>query len=212
MKISWMGHASFLIETAAGTKIITDPYESGGYAGAVGYLPANIEVDIVTVSHQHADHNYTQGLGCPRIVDRPGRFTIKDVKIEGILSYHDKEKGLLRGQNIIFVFEIENLKIAHFGDLGTEDIDIERFKGIDIVFMPIGGTFTVDAGEAAAIINKINPKIAIPMHFKTPKLKFDIDTAEGFLSGEDYESRDLLEVNRNNLDSFKKIVILKHQR
>lgn len=212
MKISWLGHASFLLETNQGTKIITDPYESGGYAGAVGYGSINVEADIVTVSHQHSDHNYTQGLGEPRIVNKETKVTIKDVEIEGIASYHDEKKGKLRGKNIIFIIKVEGLKIIHFGDLGTKDIDYSRFQNIDIALIPVGGIFTLDAKGATEVLKQINPKITIPMHFKTPKLGFDIEGVDKFLIGKDYERRDSLEVNSQNINSFKKVIVLDYQR
>ncbi len=213
MRITWLGHSAFLLETKSGTKIITDPYESGSYSGALGYSPINIQADIVTVSHEHADHNYTQELKEAEIVDKIDKITVKDVEIEGILSYHDETKGTLRGQSIIFIIHTEGFKIVHFGDLGTEDIDIEKFKNIDIAMVPVGGTFTLNANSATKILEKITPKVTIPMHFKTSKLGFDIDGVEKFLeSQEDYEKRDVLEVNQQNISSFKKIVVLEYQR
>lgn len=213
MKISWLGHACFLLETNQGSKLITDPYESGGYGGAVGYEAVNLEADIVTVSHQHADHNYTREFKTARVVDKKGWVEIKDVKIEGIPSYHDKEKGKVRGANIIFIIQAEGLKIVHFGDLGTKDIDLKPFKDIDIALIPVGGIFTIDAVEASDILSQITPKITIPMHFKTPKLGFDIEGVEKFLElNRDYEKKAALEFDLQNISSFKKIVVLEYQR
>jgi L-ascorbate metabolism protein UlaG (beta-lactamase superfamily) len=214
MKISWLGHACFLLESDSGTKIITDPYEQGSYSGAIGYGPINIEPHIVTVSHQHADHNYIEDFsGKAEIVDKPGKFKIKDVEIEGIQTYHDEQSGTQRGKNIIFLFTISNLRIAHFGDIGTLDIDYERLKNIDIVLIPVGGTFTIDAQQATAVLSELTPKIAIPMHFKTPKLGFDIEGVEEFLKDkQEWERRDVLEVTPQNINSFKKIVVLEYQR
>ena len=213
MKVSWMGHSSFLVETKEGTKIITDPYEPGGFSGAVGYAPINIQADIVTISHQHEDHNYIRDFSSAEIVDKSGKITIKDVEIEGILSYHDDKKGETRGRNMIFVIKTEGIKIVHFGDLGTGDIDIEKFENSDIVLIPVGGTFTIDAEQAAGLVNRINPKIVVPMHFKTSKLRFDIDGVENFLkNNQDYEKREELEVDSQNIDSFKKVVVLNYKR
>ena len=212
MKISLMGHACFLIETEKGIKIITDPYEPGSYSGAVGYSPVNIEANIVTVSHQHYDHNYTKNFTKAAIVDKEGKIKINGIDIEGIGSFHDKEKGALRGRNIIFVIETEGLKIVHFGDLGTLNIAYDELNNTDIALAPIGGTFTLDAKEAETLLKKINPKIFIPMHFKTPKLKFDISGVDEFLKNKDYEKRDKLHVTKDSINSFKKIVVLNYQR
>ncbi|MCF7908380.1 MAG: MBL fold metallo-hydrolase [Candidatus Omnitrophica bacterium] len=212
MKLSWLGHASFLLETNQGTKIITDPYESGGYDGAVAYGPIDLEADIVTVSHQHADHNHIQPFKMAKIVDKAETFNFKDVKIEGLNSYHDAKGGKLRGENIIFTIAVEGLKVVHFGDLGTEDIEYFKFQNIDIVLIPVGGTFTLDSEAASRVIDKINPKVTIPMHFKTSKLEFDIDRVDEFLKGKEYEKKDVLEVNSQSVGLFKKFVLLNHQR
>ncbi len=213
MEISWLGHACFLFETSQGIRLITDPYESGGYGGAVGYDPINLEADIVTVSHKHADHNNIQDFRDALIVSEEGEVSIKDIEIKGMLSYHDKEKGQSRGENIIFTIQADGLKIVHFGDLGEKDIDLTAFSDIDIAIVPVGGTFTIDAAEASQLIREIRPKITIPMHYKTSKLGFDIDGVDKFLkTNPDYEKKDSLEVNRDNIKSFKRIVVLKYQR
>ncbi len=212
MKINWLGHACFLLETSQGTKIITDPYESGGYGGAVGYDPINLEADLVTVSHQHSDHNYIQPFKAAKIINQAGSFSIKDVTIEGIVSYHDAQRGSARGENIIFIITTDNLKLVHLGDLGTEDIDYSKFQNIDVALIPVGGTFTLDAKAATRVIEKISPRVAIPMHFKTPKLRFSIDGVDQFIQGKDSETRDSLEISGQTKDNFKKIVVLNHQR
>ncbi|MCM8819275.1 MAG: MBL fold metallo-hydrolase [Candidatus Omnitrophica bacterium] len=212
MKISWLGHATFLLETNLGTKIITDPYQPGSYSGAIKYEPINIKPDIVTVSHQHFDHNYIDEMRNANIVEKEGSYKILDVEIEGILSYHDKKNGAERGKNIIFIIKVDNLKVVHFGDLGTTKINYEKLKDIDIVFIPVGGTYTIDALDATALLEKINPKIAIPMHFKTKKILFDIDPVDIFLKDKDFERRTTIEVNTSNINSFKKIVLLQHLR
>jgi len=213
MKISWLGHACFLLETSQGSRLITDPYESGGYGGAVGYSPINLKADAITVSHDHADHNNIKDFKNALIISEEGKTAIKDVEIEGILSYHDKDKGQSRGENIIFTIQTEGLKIVHFGDLGTKDIDLSCFKDIDIALVPVGGTFTIDAAEASQLIREINPKIAIPMHYKTAKLGFDIDGVDKFLKiNPDCQEKNCLEVELDNIGLFKKIVVLKYQR
>jgi len=212
MKISWMGHSCFLLETNKGTKLITDPYEPGGYSGAVGYGPIDIEADIVTVSHQHSDHNYCSGLRTAKIIDTPGEAKVKDIVVKGLSSFHDQSQGKERGRNIIFIFEVENLKIVHFGDLGTVDINYSYLNDVDIALIPVGGTFTIDANQAHKLLKNISPQIVVPMHFKTEKLGFDIDRVDKFLKGEDWEEKDILDINRDNISSFKKIVVLRHQR
>ena len=206
MKISWLGHASFLLETD-GIKIITDPYDN-----SVGYDPINIQPDIITVSHQHFDHNCTKMFTKAQIVAEVGKTTIGDIEIEGIATFHDKEKGASRGKNIIFIISAQKLRIAHFGDTGTLDLDYSKLENIDIALIPVGGTVTIDAAEAGNLIERINPKIAIPMHFKTAKLQFDIDGVEPFLEDKSSEKLDILNVTVDNISTFKRIVVLFYQR
>jgi len=212
-----MGHACFLLETNKGTKIITDPYEPWSYQGAVDYGPIDIDADIVTVSHKHPDHNFTRGFSKAKIFDKEGIFEVADIEIKGVLSYHDNQKGKFRGTNIIFVFNAEGIKIVHFGSLGTLDIDYEALGAIDVALLPVGGVFSIEAREIDELYEKIKPKIFIPMLFKTPKLRWDFDIAgiEEFLKykdKEDFERRKILEVNPQNINSFKKIVILDYLR
>ena len=208
MKISWLGHACFLMETSQGTKIITDPYDQ-----TVGYDSIGIDPDIVTVSHQHFDHNYTQEFREAKIFDKEGEFEEKGVKLKALLSFHDKEKGALRGKNLIFIIETEGIKVVHFGDLGTLELDYDKLKDIDIALIPVGGTFTIDAEEAGKLVEKIQPKIAIPMHYKTPKLGFSIDGVEKFLEGkENVEEKEVLEIKKQELNYPTKIVVLKYLR
>jgi len=213
MKISFLGHACFLIESSNKTTIITDPYEPNSYSGAVKYEPINFKPDIVTVSHSHFDHNYTKEMKNSYIVDKEGVFKIKDLQIEGILSFHDEKNGRERGKNIIFIINVDNLRLAHFGDLGTSNLDYSRLKNLDIALIPVGGTFTIDAKTATEIIKKINPKITIPMHYKTPKLDFEIDKVDRFLElNKDFQKEKILEVNSSNIDSFKRVVVLDYLR
>lgn len=210
MKITWLGHASFLIETENKT-LLTDPYEPGSFDGAVQYSPINLNPDIILISHtQHADHNYIQPFKEAKIFSSPGKFSVGEIEIEGLLSYHDKSKGRERGENIIFIVSAEGLKVAHFGDLGTVDIPYERLSGVDVVMVPVGGTFTIDDREAEILREKISPRIFIPMHFKTPKIGFAIKGVEEFLKGKNnVERKDFLLVDKKNLPQ-NKIVVLNH--
>jgi L-ascorbate metabolism protein UlaG (beta-lactamase superfamily) len=184
MKIQWLGHASFAITTSSNKVIVTDPYESGGYNGAVGYQKIELKADVVTVSHQHADHNYTKSLqGNPRVIDRKGEYAINDIKINGISSFHDSSEGKERGVNIIFIYETDGLRLAHFGDLGhvLSKEQIKEIGELDVLFIPTGGYFTIDSKAATEMVKQIAPKVAIPMHYKTDALGFPIALVDDFL-------------------------------
>jgi len=213
MKITWLGHACFLLETKSGIKIVTDPYEPGSYGGAVGYGPINVDADIVTVSHGHADHNYTRDFTKARIIDSAGPVSLEGLEISGIATYHDNESGRARGKNIIFLIKADGLSVAHFGDLGTLDFDASGLRDIDVALVPVGGTFTIGGRDAGLLADRLKPKIVIPMHFKTPKLKFDIAGADDFLAGKtNVDKKQTLEISPENIGSFKKIVVLDYQR
>lgn len=180
MEITWLGHASFLIKDSKGRKLLTDPFDK-----SVGYQTFHEEVDLVSISHHHFDHDYIKELkGNPEIIDKAGLFYLCDIPIEGIPSYHDNSQGSKRGENIIFTFEMDGYKICHLGDLGHELSQdyITKLGNIDILLIPVGGNYTIDGKEAANIAKLINSRIIIPMHYKTPSLAFPLDGVETFIT------------------------------
>jgi L-ascorbate metabolism protein UlaG (beta-lactamase superfamily) len=186
MKIKWYGHAAFLIASAGGIKIITDPYESGAFGGQISYGKIKDQVDIVSVSHEHDDHNDVKNLsGSPQIVRGDGSKTVKGIKLKGIPTYHDPSRGSQRGTNTIFTFLIDEIQVCHLGDLGhiLSEKELVEIGPVDILLIPVGGNFTIDANEATRVAEQIKPKVLIPMHFKTPKCALPISTVEEFLKG-----------------------------
>ncbi|MCB2293108.1 MBL fold metallo-hydrolase [Clostridium algoriphilum] len=179
MQITWLGHSSFLLEDSKGRKLLTDPFDT-----TVGYEVYKGNPDIATISHKHFDHNYTKELkdSC-KIIDKIGIFNLDDIYIKGLPSYHDKDKGAKRGDNIIFTYRMDGYALCHLGDLGhslTND-DIEAIGTVDILFVPVGGNYTIDGKEASEVTKKINPKIVFPMHYKTSKVSLPLDGVETFL-------------------------------
>ncbi|MEO0091221.1 MAG: MBL fold metallo-hydrolase [candidate division WOR-3 bacterium] len=184
MKITFLGHASFLITTNKGVKIITDPYKSGCFNNALRYNPIKEMADIVLISHDHDDHNcVSEVLGEPKIIKGEGTWQEKDIKFNSVNVYHDTQKGSARGKNTIFLIEADDLRIAHLGDLGhlLSKTDYDKLGKIDILLIPVGGFFTIDSKVATEIMNQINPKITIPMHYKTPLLDFPIVSVDEFI-------------------------------
>lgn len=183
MIITWYGHSCFKIQTrpqrgSEEVTIFTDPFDK-----SIGLKPPQGNADIVLISHSHSDHNNSSSLkGNPFVIDAGGEYSVKEVLIEGISSYHDNEKGALRGLNNIFVIRSEEMNICHLGDLGhilTEN-QVEDIGDVDVLMIPIGGTYTLDAKEAEKVIAQIDPKVIIPMHYKIPGLNLDIDDKEKF--------------------------------
>ena len=177
MNITWLGHSSFKIEGREVT-LITDPFDD-----SIGFKFPKVSADIVTISHEHYDHANAGAVGGnPFIIDSPGEYEVKGVFIQGIPSFHDNKEGAERGQNIIYKIEIDDLIIAHLGDLGhlLTDKQTEKIEGIDILMLPVGGKFTIGYKEAIEIINQIEPRVVIPMHYHIPGLKIEIDPLDKF--------------------------------
>ncbi len=182
MIITWQGQSCFKIQDKVGTDgltLTTDPFDK-----ETGLKVPNFEADIVTVSHDHHDHNNVSSLrGDAFVVDTPGEYDYKNVLIQGIDSYHDDKKGEERGKNTIFRIEMDDLSICHLGDLGhsLDDEQLSKLSGIDILFVPVGGKYTLDAKKAVEVVSQIEPRIVIPMHYKVDGLKIDVDSVESFI-------------------------------
>jgi L-ascorbate metabolism protein UlaG (beta-lactamase superfamily) len=205
MKIQWMGHASFLIETN-GVKILTDPFDE-----SIGYRPNFPEVDIVLVSHEHFDHNAVGEVpSYKELVKGYVEKEIKGIQIKGIKGYHDNAHGKLRGEITIFKILSEGISTVHLSDIGTTltKEQLEEIGKTDIVMIPVGGVYTVGPREAWNIIGQLKPKIVLPMHYKTPFLKFNLHPVYDFLKEKKYVEKDKLEVNANSLSEKMGVVVL----
>ena len=178
MDISWLGHSCFRIRGRHAT-IVTDPYSP-----ALGYSLGKPTARIVTVSHQHTGHSYVEGIGGePRLVTRPGEYEISGVLIIGIATFHDDEKGRQRGRNIVYLMELDEVSVCHLGDLGhvlTTD-QVEQVDNVDVLLLPVGGVSTIDAPVAAEVVRQVEPKVVVPMHYKTEVLKKELAPVERFL-------------------------------
>jgi len=183
MKLKWLGHSCFLITSETGLRIITDPYST---VGGINYSPVNEAADIVTISHNHRDHNNIAAVrGKPEVITGSGTKTAKGIQFKGIASHHDESKGKERGANTIFCFTVDGIRLCHLGDLGHElsREEIAQIGNVDILLIPIGGFFTIDAGVATKVGDDLKPKVILPMHYKTPKCDFPITGVEDFLAG-----------------------------
>ena len=186
MKIKWYGHAAFLITSDRGVKIITDPYDPGAYGDQFSYGKITDQADIVLVSHDHSDHNHAKDLpSSPEVIKGNGLRASKGITFKGIATFHDPSKGSERGENTVFTFNVDGLQICHLGDLGhvLNQNELAEIGAMDVLFVPVGGFYTIDAKEAAQIAESLKPKVLIPMHFKTEKCGFPIAPVEDFLKG-----------------------------
>lgn len=212
MIITWLGHSYFKIETKNKT-IALDPYNEE----STGLKPPRFKADILLISHNHEDHNNKKAiLGEPFVLEGMGEIEIEGIFIEGILSYHDASAGKYRGINTIFNIYAEDLKICFLGDLGEKNLkeeSLEKVSNSDILLIPIGGNYTIDAEEAISIINQIEPKIVIPMHYKIPGLKIKLESEEKFIKAfsKKEEILDKLVIRKTQLPQETKIILLKPQ-
>ncbi|MDE7454444.1 MAG: MBL fold metallo-hydrolase [Clostridia bacterium] len=195
MKIQYLGHSCFRLISDMGTTVVCDPYSSS----MVGLNMPSVRCDVVTMSHHHNDHDCMDNvLGTPAELDAEITCCADDIAISTISTFHDDEKGAKRGNNLVFVFEAEGLKVAHMGDVGClDDNVVNKLKCCDVLLLPVGGVYTVDANGAKRYVDEINPKIVIPMHYMTSSHKFALNSLDEFLSLFDEK-----QVIRSNNDSL----------
>ena len=189
MQIVWKGQACFQITASPSKqetlKIVVDPYGDD-----IGLKLSPLEADIALFTHDHFDHNNAKALkgtslkGTPFLIANPGEYDAKGAFVQGIFSYHDEQEGKERGTNTIYTIEVEDMRLCHMGDFGQKELTAEQLEAIgviDILFIPVGGVYTIDAKGASHIVNQIEPKIAIPMHYALPKLKVKLAGVDEFL-------------------------------
>jgi len=215
MKIKWYGHAAFGLTTKSGVKVIIDPYESGAFGGAIGHAPITDSADIVLISHDHGDHNHTSGIKGPFCeVRTEGSYHLKGVRISALPVYHDASQGKERGNNLIFVIEADGLKVVHVGDLGhllDEDV-LSRIGKTDVLMLPVGGTYTVNAAEATQVMNAIKPSVTLPMHYKSEKVALPLAPVEDFTKDKKRVRKvngSEIEVTPDSLPEEPEIVVLR---
>ncbi|KKS90389.1 MAG: Zn-dependent hydrolase of the beta-lactamase fold-like protein [Parcubacteria group bacterium GW2011_GWF2_43_11] len=184
MHIIWHGQSFFQIQTSLNkgeqTTIAIDPFDE-----STGLKPPSFQADVLLITHDHHDHNNKKAIkGTPFLIEGPGEYEVKEIAIQGIPSFHDEEEGKKRGSNTIYLIEMEEMKVCHLGDFGQKELtedQLEQIGDIDVLMVPVGGEFTLDAKGAAHVISQIEPKIVIPMHYAIPKLKIKLDEVDKFL-------------------------------
>ena len=212
MEIVWLGHSCFRIRGKEAT-IVTDPFDK-----TLGYPVRKPTASIVTVSHNHPQHSFVDGVaGSPRVVSRPGEYDIANVFINGIATFHDNEKGATRGKNTVFFMEIDEVKVCHLGDLGhvPTSEQIEQMSGADILMVPVGGFTTLNAAAAAETIGLLEPKLVIPMHYKTEVVKMELEPLEHFIKVmglKEVVSQPKLNVTKSTLPPEIKVLVLDYRR
>jgi len=212
MDISWLGHSCFRLRGSHAT-VITDPYSPN-----LGYLMGKPTARIVTVSHQHPGHSYVEGIGGePKLITRPGEYEISGVLIIGISTFHDREKGKQRGKNTVYVMEVDEVAVCHLGDLGhvLTAGQVEEIDNVDVLLLPVGGVSTIDASMAAEVVRQLEPKVVIPMHYKTEAISRELEPVERFLKEigvKEATPQPKLSITKSTLPLTTQVVLLDYPR
>jgi L-ascorbate metabolism protein UlaG (beta-lactamase superfamily) len=211
VEIVWLGHACFRIRGREAT-VVTDPCPP-----ASGYTIGKPTADIVTISHRHDNHSYLKAVpGSPTVLDGPGEYEISDAFLTGIATYHDAKKGEDHGGNIVFIMEMEGIKVCHLGDLGHTPTaeQAEEMTGVDILFVPVGGNTTLDGVRAAEVVSLLEAHLVVPMHYKTDAFKGELEPPDRFLKEMGvtaHEPQPKISVTRNSLPSDTQVVLLDYR-
>lgn len=218
IKLEYLGHSAFLLEVE-GFRFLMDPFSP-----QVGYGSLEVEADVVTISHEHMDHNYAAAAPEARIIrgltpDGLGwedvSFSEGNISIFGLSTYHDDASGKLRGRNMAFVFDIGDVRLVHLGDLGhiLGEADVEKLSPVDVLIVPVGGHYTIDAAEAKEVVQQLSPSVAIPMHYQTSTTQnWPIETAKTFLEGEDVrEKESQVIISRDTLPEEREVWMLERK-
>ena len=191
--------------------LITDPFSPD-----LGYSLGKHSADVVTISHQHPGHSFAQGIdGNPKVVTGPGEYEISNTLIIGVPTFHDNEKGIKRGKNTVYLIEMNEVSICHLGDLGhvLADEQVEELGNVDVLLLPVGGVSTINAPVATEIVRQLEPKIVIPMHYKTPAINCDLEPVDRFLKEigvHDINPQAKLSITKSNLPLSMQVILLEY--
>ena len=210
MIITYYGHALFALETADGYTLVTDPYDA-----SVGYPMGRLQGDVITVSHEHHDHNNLSLVeGSPIVLRGDGVFEpIPGIRVTGFPSFHDEEQGGRRGRNTLFLMEMDGLRLLHLGDLGHElnQAALSLLGRVDVLMVPTGGYYTIDAHQAVRLVHALHPRIIIPMHYRTASSsRLPIAPVEDFTALYDMPAEEIeqLRVSKGDVMCQPKIAVL----
>jgi L-ascorbate metabolism protein UlaG (beta-lactamase superfamily) len=217
MNIKWFGQSCFMLTAENGTKIIMDPY-SKIFGSLSGYKLPEIDADIVTISHNHSDHNNVGAFkGNFVLIKEPGVFSQEGIDIKGVQTFHDNVSGAKRGKNVVYNFRIDGLNVCHCGDLGhlLSLEQINEIGKVDILILPIGGRAVLDASGATEVMKQLNPAVMIPMHYRTKAmgiLGFIFGTVDTFITVSEKDAKNFkeLDVDLSNIKDIPGIAVLQY--
>jgi len=206
--VTWLGHGCFRLR-GRGAAVVTDPYPP-----SLGPKLPKLEADLVTISHRHENHSYSQAVGKePYVVDGPGEYEVAGVTVLGLPTFHDASQGEVHGRNTVCVIELDDVRVCHLGDLGhalAADM-LEALGNVDVLLVPVGGGNTLDAAGAAEVVRQVEPRLVIPMHYALPALKTQLAPVERFLKEmgvTEAEPQSRLSVQPSSAESETRVVVL----
>jgi len=170
LRLTFLGHACVAARAANGTTVVMDPYLPGAFEGALSFAPVDVRADVVTVSHYHLDHSHVSpDLGAPVVLDQAGEAA--GLTFRARPTYHDREGGARMGLTTIFTFEMDGVRVCHLGDMGClpTAADAEAVGPVDVLILPVGGTYTLGPDDAPAVLRAFQPRLALPVHYEGPK-------------------------------------------
>ncbi|MBU6415260.1 MBL fold metallo-hydrolase [Patescibacteria group bacterium] len=195
MIITWYGQSCFKLQSGEQVLVI-DPFSKD-----IGLTPPRFRANLVLITHDHPDHNNAESIAeNPMVISGPGEYDFQGIAVKGMQTYHDNAEGKERGLNTIYVIEMDDMKLCHMGDFGENELRPETAEAIgdvDILFVPVGGKTTINSEQAAKVVGKIEPRVVIPMHYKIPGLKVELENASAFLK----------EMGAKNTEPEEKLVI-----
>ena len=177
MDVTWLGHGCFRMRGRSAA-VVTDPYPP-----SIGLKLSRLDADLVTISHEHENHNYTQAVRDAYEIRGPGEYEVAGVSVIGVPTFHDAEKGAKHGRNTVYLIEIDDVRVCHLGDLGhkLDDAEAEAISSPDVLLVPVGGNTAINAVQAAEVVRQLEPRFVVPMHYAIPGLKLQLDSLDRFL-------------------------------
>ena len=209
MEITWYGQSCFRIRTR-GVAVVTDPY-----GPELGLTLPRLRAHIVTISHQHPNHNYIRGVRAGAyVIQGPGEYEVRDTFVFGVATTHNTQRDQNLGANTSYLIEMEEMAVCHLGDLGqplTQE-QIEELESIDVLMVPVGGRDTLTPAAAAEVISQLEPSIVIPMHYKMPGIQANLGTLQRFLKemgADEVAEVESLSITKSQLGEDPRVVVLK---
>jgi len=177
LDVTWLGHGCFRLRGRSAA-VVTDPFPP-----AIGLKLPKLDADLVTISHEHENHSYTQVMRDAYEIRGPGEYEVAGVSVIGVPTFHDAQKGAKHGRNTVYLIEIDDVRVCHLGDLGhaLDDAEAEAISAPDVLLVPVGGHTSINAAQAAEIVRQLEPRFVVPMHYAIPGLKLELDPLDRFL-------------------------------